>query len=609
MQAVRLNAVLVRVVAWHNRHPLARRITAAQVHSVGEVVLPFASARATAGPAGAPGLPDVAELLDPSPGHDALTLPTDAAPGAFAAQLAAHRAAVAARQTQPADLPSETSLAQDGAAASGAPAAPDPLAPADPGPGPDAEPAPEVDPFAQAAADLALPIVTASFTPQPAEANADGHADLSLPLDTPLPPEITAPPATALAAARGNAATASRLPAWLTRALARLTGRQPGLPRLRPVFSRNFIWPMGPRQVAGWARRHGSLQSVAPVDWPRRLVETDARLLAAARSKGLAASVSLHLLTAAIGVDDRRIRLLMDAKGAILGPRAYSRGRLAIAGGLTAAALLAAGWDRLLPLLQSPATGPVLAETAASAPQATASRPAEPDPAPALAAAASTAAHAAQVPQADAAAAAQAADAAQADDHAPALAAQAPAHGAAASAVPPDVARNAGPHGQTGAAGASMPLPPPAAVAATAAEAAPIAAAHKPDGAPLGRIRPQLSAEDRAAARQQSAALRGMPMSASPTAGQAQPDANAPAPTIYAVVSRPARQREAAATSLALMRSAEKKLPQPLPSHGELMQNQGSWRAAWWPFASLADAERARVLLAGKGLKADVVEF
>ena len=37
--------VINRVVAWHNRHPLARRITAAQVRHVGLVLLPFALRR------------------------------------------------------------------------------------------------------------------------------------------------------------------------------------------------------------------------------------------------------------------------------------------------------------------------------------------------------------------------------------------------------------------------------------------------------------------------------------------------------------------------------------------------------------------------------------
>ena len=45
MQVLRLDEVLTRVVAWHNRHPLARRIQASQVHSIGEVLLPFASAQ------------------------------------------------------------------------------------------------------------------------------------------------------------------------------------------------------------------------------------------------------------------------------------------------------------------------------------------------------------------------------------------------------------------------------------------------------------------------------------------------------------------------------------------------------------------------------------
>lgn len=43
MDSNRMNEVVARVVAWHNRHPLARRIAAAQVNSVGVVALPFAT--------------------------------------------------------------------------------------------------------------------------------------------------------------------------------------------------------------------------------------------------------------------------------------------------------------------------------------------------------------------------------------------------------------------------------------------------------------------------------------------------------------------------------------------------------------------------------------
>lgn len=79
--------------------------------------------------------------------------------------------------------------------------------------------------------------------------------------------------------------------------------------------------------------------------------------------------------------------------------------------------------------------------------------------------------------------------------------------------------------------------------------------------------------------------------------------------TVYAVVSRPSRQRETAASGLVVMRSVVARLSPPVPEHRELMQQQGEWRAAWWPFASQVDAERARVMLAARGLKAEVVEF
>ena len=56
MKDLSLHDLSARVVAWHNRHPLARRVTTANVHSVGYVVLPYlaglgASAAAAARPA------------------------------------------------------------------------------------------------------------------------------------------------------------------------------------------------------------------------------------------------------------------------------------------------------------------------------------------------------------------------------------------------------------------------------------------------------------------------------------------------------------------------------------------------------------------------------
>ncbi|MBC7941498.1 MAG: hypothetical protein H7Z19_17390 [Chitinophagaceae bacterium] len=40
MDKLRPDSVAARVAAWHNRHPLARRVTPAQVQSIGYVSLP-----------------------------------------------------------------------------------------------------------------------------------------------------------------------------------------------------------------------------------------------------------------------------------------------------------------------------------------------------------------------------------------------------------------------------------------------------------------------------------------------------------------------------------------------------------------------------------------
>ena len=147
------------------------------------------------------------------------------------------------------------------------------------------------------------------------------------------------------------------------------------------------------------------------------------------------------------------------------------------------------------------------------------------------------------------------------------------------------------------AAHAAAAAPPPATAHAEAAAATADDAASQPQAS----IRPVLSDDAKHAAKVASAKLRGEP--------PPPPLPDAVQGPVYAVVSLPSRQREAAAGHLALMQSAAARLSGTVPDHGELLESQGQWRAAWWPFASLVDAERARVLLAGKGLKADVVEF
>ena len=91
------SAVADRVVAWHNRHPLARRIGAAQVHAIGYVALPFTG---EAPPRAAPSAtPSVTPSATPTP------TPT-------AAQAAAQ--AIAAAAATP--LPVLTEVAQAAAA-------------------------------------------------------------------------------------------------------------------------------------------------------------------------------------------------------------------------------------------------------------------------------------------------------------------------------------------------------------------------------------------------------------------------------------------------------------------------------------------------------------
>ena len=337
------------------------------------------------------------------------------------------------------------------------------------------------------------------------------------------------------------------------------------MPRLWAAFDRKVFWPSHPDTVASWAQRHAHPHALAPEDWLRRVVEVEPAQRTRLLRKGQVHGIELHALTAAIGVGDRRIRLLVSTDGSILGPRAYSRTRMASASTVLLVGLLGLGWGLRPPGVVAPIDGAALAAHAASA----ASAPV------AVVDTATSAAPAAS----DAASATQLAQAALAEPAEHAASAAAP-H----DAVPASLAQVATPSGEA-----------PHLRAPSAADAAPAASA------PLARIRPSLSDEDKLAAKAESDRLRGGPRPAA-----------APAPVataVFAVVSPPNRERRVAMNHLLIMRRAGSRLPPPAPEHGELVQNLGEWRAAWWPFASLADAERARVMLASRGLRAEVVEF
>ncbi len=97
MDELRLSAVATRVVAWHNRHPLARRITASQVHGIGYVALPFSD------PSGAPGAA--------APDAEAAPAPADDSGGGTLRQRAEARARQ--QQDRGAGVPTVTQLAVD----------------------------------------------------------------------------------------------------------------------------------------------------------------------------------------------------------------------------------------------------------------------------------------------------------------------------------------------------------------------------------------------------------------------------------------------------------------------------------------------------------------
>lgn len=106
-----------QVVAWHNRNPLAKRISIYDVHTIGVVALPFVGGSAGAHPNASAAAPDAPRepVMDPLPEVDADAAPpeateaTEAAPAAPEGPVAA--AAPDAGPTMPAQLASAAGTA------------------------------------------------------------------------------------------------------------------------------------------------------------------------------------------------------------------------------------------------------------------------------------------------------------------------------------------------------------------------------------------------------------------------------------------------------------------------------------------------------------------
>ena len=484
MESDRSHQVVARVVAWHNSHLLARRIRPEQVHSIGVVVLPFAVEGA---------LPPPPPELEPEPA--AATPPV----------LDEVMAEPPPQEVQTLTEVVITDQDDDGAASELAPepdpgASPESTAPAEP------EPQPEPDPVE----------ATAVETDPGGEPPAPGWTS-------------------ALAPARDP--RLGGLPAWHPRRW------WPGGPApLQALFSEDFIAPLSPRRVARWVATHGAFKRPLGADAPERQVLLDAGLQAA---RDGALPVSVYVLTAAIGSDGRRVRLLLSplAQGPILGARQLDRRRVGAAAAVLTLALAAAWSPRHWPLPALPE--PVLM---ASAPAASA-------PEPAAASAPSSA-------------------------EAPAV------EGAAEAASSPDALP------------ASAPTPEPA-------------------GAPASAHGPTVTAEGAPALAEAAASAPGRPVDVEPRLGridlppirpQLGPAQAVAEPRMtYALVMRPTRTR---AESESLARRLRQQAGVAAgDSQAELLQAGDSWRAILFPFADAQRAERARQVLAGKGLAVEMVEF
>lgn len=346
-----------------------------------------------------------------------------------------------------------------------------------------------------------------------------------------------------------------------------------------------------PRRLAAWLHRHGHASPALPDHLPRRRFEEDPLLAAQAARDGQPDRQLAVVLTAAVDVDGKRLRLLLSLgpRPRIFGSRAWSLARIGV--GATAAMLLAAlsgAWLAPGTPVQAP---PLLASVS------------RPDPPAAASAVSAVAAPAASAVAAPAASAVAARGASAPEPFAP--------EASVLAAAPTPNPRRAEPSVEARSSKAAMPVAIVAAVAAVTAKEAP-PARPVADGGPTSaappatnsalrpRVVPTLDPEVRARALAQGRALRA---SKSPTlialaSGRA-----------FAIVTRPAPNRTQALAQLALMRGVVAQVRTELPTQVDLMQSGRQWRVAWWPHPSREVAARHLAEASARGLKLELVVF
>ena len=495
MDELRLQAVAARVVAWHNLHPLARRITAAQVKAIGYVAFSV-GADAVAAPVVAPHIEPEVPPPRPTPAPVPAPVEVDYTE-AFAA------------------------LAETADLVAAAPAAEAPLSQAE---------------RVQARAEAAV------AAPDIALDTLEGFAEAAQPV------RIPEPASGAMASSLRDRARARAQEPEVQGAFMAQHGDWSHAPATEPAGGgANFMAPLSSRDVARWVLRHGRMLVQAPGDAPLRRV-------AAPAMESSPLPGTRYVLTAAIDGGALRSRVLLGAgqPAAVLGPRLLSPPRVVAA--LIAGCLLL---GLALALALALVLGLGLLAPSKAKPEASAAWPAHAAPAAESAHEEGTLTH-------------------------PAPVAQAPVAASAAEALRTTTAR-------------------------------PTPAWPQRGRVTLQPLFPPLSDDDKAAARQartDALAARGGAAPA-PTAGATAaqaPVAPPPAGPVYAVSTRALRTRAEAELLQAAIGALLKATGATAPRL-ELLPEGDDWRVVAMPFADREQAEKARALLAGRGMRVEVLGF
>jgi hypothetical protein len=401
-------------------------------------------------------------------------------------------------------------------------------------------------------------------------------------VDEPLPPEA------ATGSLRERAMARAQLEAQGAAAMPDDAPPSPAAPAaVRPAFDEDFIPPHSAKAARRWAARQAVAQSTPRGDVQVRKVRPES---------GVAEGELFQrwLLTAQIEVGRARTRVLVGPgkRPAVLGRRLISPGRTLALFALAGVLAGVAGWvaDR-----EPAAPAQAAASTVPAASAATAATAATADPAASVAL--TLPAPPPQAPQAVASSVAVAV----AVEVAPVAAA-----GSVASSTASSVAGSVASSAASSATTASVP----AATATAATAERPLDVEPRLGKVDLPSLGPRVDERRRRA--QEAAASAAAPQptaqSAAPGAAPRQAMATAPPGPSFAVATRLLRTRSESEQVAAAMRELLTRQTG-APVRVEVLAAGDDWRVIGWPYLDRALADKARDLLAARGMKVQVIDF